>query len=76
MSTDITFIKELEIQSAEGELAVISIFECYGCKWRFVGDCMRYDYGYTSDWTDTPKYCPMCGEKILNVFECEWEAIE
>ena len=43
IGTDITFVKELEIQSAEGELAVISVLECYSCKWNFVGNCMRYD---------------------------------
>ncbi len=42
----------------------VSVYECLGCHWRFIGDADRYDYGYDTESTEIPNFCPMCGKEI------------
>lgn len=68
--TNVKFKKDWLVEDQDedvGEdekLKSISIYECCSCHWIFAGDCERYGYGYTSQSTQTPNYCPMCGAKI------------
>lgn len=57
---------ELKLEDVEEEerLTSFTMFECMKCHWRFIGDCERYGYGYTSEDTQCPNFCPMCGTKI------------
>ena len=68
-NTGVKFIREIDTMSryAEEEDNGLNqtIFECYNCHWRFVGDCIRYGYeGYDWQRVQMPNYCPMCGKKI------------
>jgi len=69
---EIKIIKESEVELLDDDIneddKVISqlICECTNCHWRFIGDCYRFGYGYTSQGTQIPNYCPMCGGKITD----------
>jgi DNA-directed RNA polymerase subunit RPC12/RpoP len=74
--TNIKLIKEMEIQitneefdDEEESFTTQLVLECMHCHWRFVGEVIRYGYGYTSEAQDTPNYCPMCGRKINDMLE-------
>ncbi len=69
-TTKVKFLSEIDVVVQDEEIdeddrhASFTICECMKCHWRFVGDCHRFDYGYTSEGTQIPNYCPMCGTKI------------
>lgn len=69
-TTKVKFLHELEaIRQDEGlgedeHFVSFSVHECMKCHWKFIGDCERHGYGYTSQSVQTPNYCPMCGTKF------------
>ncbi|MED1948974.1 hypothetical protein [Brevibacillus centrosporus] len=69
-TTKVKFIKELDAilqdEDMDEDEAFVSftILECMTCHWKFIGDCQRHGYGFTSEGTQVPNYCPMCGTKI------------
>jgi rubrerythrin len=74
--TNIKLIKEMEVEILEEDLneddrfVAESIYECCNCHWRFTGGYERYGYGgFTSESTDLPNYCPMCGLEIEDYFK-------
>ncbi|MDX8367893.1 hypothetical protein [Cytobacillus sp. IB215665] len=71
----VKFQKELEVVIQDDEideedrLTSFTILECMGCHWIFNGDCERFGYGFTSQSTQIPNYCPMCGSKLEGEIE-------
>jgi rubrerythrin len=74
-TTKIKFIQEISVELLDEQIyedekiTSFTVFECGNCHWRFIGDCARYGYGYTSEGTQAPNYCPMCGRKIKDELE-------
>lgn len=72
---NVKFITELDVDLTNEDIedddraTSFTIYECCKCHWRFVGECNRYGYGYTSEGVQTPNYCPMCGGKIEDCIE-------
>ena len=64
---------EIQDDSTEDSEMSFTILECTSCHWRFTGECQRYGYGYTSETTEEPNFCPMCGREIDNTEEEEVE---
>lgn len=56
-------IQDKEISNDERVIA-LSTWECQKCLWGFFGDCERHGFGYNSEGTQVPNFCPMCGAKI------------
>lgn len=73
--TNIKLVEYMKIEILNEDLneddrfVIESIYECCNCHWRFVGGYEKYGYGYTSESTDLPNYCPMCGCKIEDCIE-------
>ncbi len=72
--TSIKFINEIDVdvtteEDDESQIMSYTIYECNQCHWRFVGDSVRYGYGYDSEGVQTPNFCPMCGKKIIDEIE-------
>jgi rubrerythrin len=73
--TKVKFLKEIDVVLQDEELekdekdASFSVCECMECHWKFIGDCERQGYGFTSQSVQIPDYCPMCGTKIVDVIE-------
>lgn len=69
-TTKVKLVKELDAILQDDDLnedeafTSFTIYECMSCYWMFIGDCERHGYGYTSEGTQMPNYCPMCGTKI------------
>lgn len=57
------------VKEVTAEDCLIGVLECGECHWKFIGDCERHGYGFTSESVDTPNFCPMCGTKIEGVIE-------
>lgn len=75
LTTKIKIVRELDVMLTDDDIdddeksTSFLVCECMSCHWRFIGDCHRYGYGYTSQGTQTPDYCPMCGKKIDDEIE-------
>jgi predicted Zn-ribbon and HTH transcriptional regulator len=73
--TKVKFLKEIDVVIQDDELdedernASFSICECMKCHWKFIGECERHGYGFTSQGVQIPDFCPMCASKIVDVVE-------
>lgn len=72
--TNIQLLKTMDIEILDEAINIpdfttLGVYECCHCHWRFIGDCERYDYGYTSETTEVPNFCPMCGFEIEDYIE-------
>ena len=69
-STKVKFLREIDVILQDEEInederhTSFTACECMKCHWKFIGDCERHGYGYTSEGTQIPNYCPMCGTKF------------
>lgn len=74
-NTKIKFLRELDVMLQDDDIdederiTSFAVCECVKCHWRFIGDCERYGYGFTSQGVQIPDYCPMCGSKIEDTLE-------
>lgn len=74
-NTKIKLVTELEaeitnesIKNEDDRFVTIKVYECCECHGRFVGEVNRSVDGYNSQGTQTPNFCPTCGEKL---HECD-----
>lgn len=73
--TNIKFLKEIDVVLQDEEVdkdernTSFSICECMNCHWKFIGECERHGYGFTSQGVQIPDYCPMCAFKIVDIIE-------
>lgn len=70
MATRVKFVGNLEatvFDDGLNDVITISSYECMKCHWIFYGDCVRNWHGYTSQLTEVPNFCPMCGSEIEDV---------
>ncbi|MEE3950730.1 hypothetical protein [Peribacillus frigoritolerans] len=71
----VKFIREIDVVLQDEEIdedernTSFTVYECMKCHWKFVGDCERHGYGFTSEGVQAPDYCPMCGAKISDTLE-------
>lgn len=46
-----------------------TVCECMKCHWTFIGDCERQLHPASTEGTQIPNYCPMCGSKFDDLLE-------
>nr|WP_150959324.1 hypothetical protein [Aneurinibacillus sp. XH2] len=69
----VEFLREIDVLlqdddiSDDDRLVSYTVCECMTCNWTFIGDCERQGRGYTSEGTQIPNFCPMCGNKFDDV---------
>ncbi len=70
--TKVKFLKEIDVKLQDESIdderdTSFSLCECLKCHWKFIGECERHGYGFTSQGVQIPNFCPMCGSKIEDV---------
>ncbi|MCK2000816.1 hypothetical protein MZM54_05360 [[Brevibacterium] frigoritolerans] len=71
----VKIIREIDVVLQDEELnedernTSFTVCECMKCHWKFIGECERHGYGFTSEGVQIPNFCPMCGSEISDTLE-------